>query len=143
MASLGIRHSCAPAEVLRASQGGFHPKSAQRAKTAVLTASTWNVRSMVDTEGPVEVSSQTSNNQRGETRKVDQIVFELTRYGVSVGALQETKWFGDAVYEMNGSVLLTAGRPTPVDGVPIQRGEGVALVLLGSALVAWRRGSKQ
>ena len=95
---------------------------------------------MVDTEGPVEVSSQTSNNQRGETRKVDQIIFELTQYGVSVGALQETKWFGDAVYEMNGSVLLTAGRPTPAVGVPIQRGEGAALVLLGSALVVWRRG---
>ena len=55
MTSLGIRHSCAPAEVLRASQGDFHPKSAQRAKTTVLTASTWNVHSMVDTEGPVEV----------------------------------------------------------------------------------------
>ena len=50
-----VCHSCAPVEVLRASQGDFHPKSAQRAKTAVLTVSTWNVRSMVDTEGPVEV----------------------------------------------------------------------------------------
>ena len=106
-------------------------------------SSTWNIHSMVDTEGPVEVSSQISNNQRGETRKVDQIVFALVRYGVSVGALQETKWFGEAVYEMNGSVLLTAGRPTPADGVPIWRGEGVALVLLGSALVAWRCGGKQ
>ena len=67
MVSLGIHHSCPPEEVLRASQGDFHLKSAQRAKTAVLTASTWNVRSMVDTEGPVEVSNQTSNNQRGET----------------------------------------------------------------------------
>ena len=143
MVLLGIRHSCAPAEVLRASQGDFHQKSAQRAKIAVLTAGAWNVHSMVDTEGPVEVSSQTSNNQRGETRKGDQIVFELIRYCVSVGALQETKWFGDAVYEMNGSVLLTAGRPILADGVPIQRGEGVTLVLLGSALVAWRCGGKQ
>ena len=143
MASLGIRHCCAPAEVLQASQGDFHQKSTQRAKTAILTASTWNIRSMVDTAGLVEVSSQTSNNQRGQTRKVDQIVFELTRYGVSVGALQETKWFGDAVYEMNGNVLLSAGQPTPADGVPIQRGGGVALVLLGSALVAWRCGGKQ
>ena len=49
MAPLSTRHSCAPAEVLRASQGVFHQKSAQRAKTAVLTASTWNIRSMVDT----------------------------------------------------------------------------------------------
>ena len=80
---------------------------------------------MVDTEGPVEVASQASSNQRGEMQKVEQTVFELTRYGVSVGALQETKWFGDAVYEVNGGVLLAAGRPTLADGVTIQRGEGV------------------
>ena len=49
MAPLSTRHSCAPAEVLRASQGVFHQKSAQRARTAVLTASTWNIHSMVDT----------------------------------------------------------------------------------------------
>ena len=49
MASLGIHHSCATAEVLQASQGDFHQKSAQkRAKTAVLKASTWNICSMVD-----------------------------------------------------------------------------------------------
>ena len=52
MVSLDIRHSYVPAEVLQASQGDFHQKSAQRAKTAVITASTWNIRSMVDTEGP-------------------------------------------------------------------------------------------
>ena len=66
---------------------------------------------MVDTEGPVEVASQ-----RGEDRKVDQIVCELERYDIVVGTLQETKWFGCEVYEMNGSVVLTAGRTTPVRG---------------------------
>ena len=88
-------------------------------------------------------ASQASGNQRGETRKVDQVVFELTRYGVSVCALQETKWFGEAVYEVNGGVLLAAGRPTPADGVSIRRGEGVALVLLGPALAVWKLGGKQ
>ena len=78
VSSLGVCHSCVSAKVLQASQGGFHQKSAQRAKTAVLTASTWNIRSMVDTEGPIAVASQSSDNQRGETCKVDQIVFELT-----------------------------------------------------------------
>ena len=66
MVSLSIRYSCAPAEVLPASQGDSHQKSTQRAKTAVLIASTWNICSMVDTEGPIEVASQSSNNQRGE-----------------------------------------------------------------------------
>jgi len=98
---------------------------------------------MVDTEGPVEVASQRSGGQRGEDRKIDQIVLELRRYNVSVGALQETKWFGDEVYEVNGSVLLTAGRPSPAEGMPVVRGEGVALVLDGLGLAAWKRGGKQ
>ena len=140
MASLNICQSCASAKVLQASQGVYHQKSTQRAKTVVLTASTWNVHSMVDTEGPIEIASQQHSNQRGEDRKIDQIVLELINYGVSVGALQETKWFGDNVHEVHGSVAVTAGRPTPTDGEPIQCGEGVALMLMGSALAAWRCG---
>ena len=61
-------------------------------------------------------------------------------YSVPVGSLQETKWFGDNVYEVHGSVVVTAGIPTPADGEPIQQGEGIALVLMGSALAAWRHG---
>ena len=80
---------------------------------------------------------------RGEDQKIDQILLELMRFGVSVGVLQETKWFGDGVYEVMGSVVLTAGRPTPADGVVVQRGEGVVLVLTGPALAAWMCGGKQ
>ena len=43
---------------------------------------TWNVRSMVDTEGPIEVASR--EGQRGEDRKVDLIDVELKRYDVKV-----------------------------------------------------------
>ena len=57
---------------------------------------------------------------------------------MSVGVLEEIKWFRDAVYEINSGAPLTAGRPTPADGVTIQRGEGVALELLGPAL-AWQQ----
>ena len=57
---------------------------------------TWNVRLMVDTEGPIEVASRWG--QRGEDRKVDLIEMELKRYDVKVAALQETKWFGSEVY---------------------------------------------
>jgi len=46
---------------------------------------------MGDMEGPVEVVSQWADRQR-EDRNVDQIVCELERYDVMVGALQETKW---------------------------------------------------
>ena len=59
------------------------------------------------------------------------------------GLYRRQKWFGDNVYEVQGSVVVTAGRPTPADGEPIQHGERVALVLMGSALVAGRRGGKQ
>ena len=61
---------------------------------------------MVDTEGPVEVASHRADGQRGEDRKVDQIVCELERYDIVVGALQETKLFGREVYKVNGSVVL-------------------------------------
>ena len=44
---------------------------------------------------------------------------------------------------MNDSVILISGRSTPAQAETIQRGEGVALVLRGLALVAWRRGGKQ
>ena len=80
-----------------------------------------------------------SHGQRGEYWKID---LELMRFDVSVGALQEMKWFGDNVYEVIGSVVLTAaaGQPMPAEGVTVQRGEGVALVLMGLALASWIHG---
>ena len=59
---------------------------------------------------------------------------ELSRYGVVVAALQETKWFGDEVYRVDDSVVLIACRPVPGD----KRGEGVAIVLAGPAIRAWK-----
>ena len=55
----------------------------------VWRAGTWNVRLIVDMEGPIEVASQ--RNVRGEDSKVDLVVSELARYDVVIGALQETK----------------------------------------------------
>ena len=43
---------------------------------------------------------------------------ELERYDFVVGALQETKWFGCEMYEVNGSMVLTAGQTTPAQGEP-------------------------
>ena len=63
--------------------------------------------------------------------KTDQIVSELRRFNVSVGALQETKWFANEVYEVNGNIMLAAGQPSPAEGASVIRGEGVALVLDG------------
>ena len=137
MVPLGTYQACSHAENLQNSQGRFSAQRARRTKLC-MQIGTWNVWSMVDTEGSLEVASQRSDGQGGEDRKVDQIVCELARYDVLVGALQQTKWFGCEVYEVDGSVILTAGRATPTQEESVQRGEGVALVLRGLAVSAWR-----
>ncbi len=68
---------------------------------------------------------------------------ELSRYDVVVGALQETRWFSCGTYEVGDSMVLTSGRSTPGEGQTVQRGEGVALVLRGPALAAWKLGGQQ
>ena len=51
---------------------------------------TWNVCSMVDTEGPTEVASRWG--KRGDDRKVDLIEMELKRYDVKVaGCIEENQ----------------------------------------------------
>ena len=64
---------CSPAEDLQPSQGvrNAHVNKANR-KSIFMKFGTWNVRSMVDTEGPIEVASQ--HSQHGEDRKVDEVV---------------------------------------------------------------------
>ena len=83
---------------------------------------TWNVRSMVDTAGCVEVASRHAG--RGEDCKVDLVISEQARYVIVVGSLQETKWFGNEVYEVADSVVLTSGRRTPMHGDRQQRRGG-------------------
>ena len=73
---------------------------------------------------------------------MDQVVGELNRYKVDVAALQEKTWFGCGVYEVGESVVLATGRHVPSDGVVKQRGEGVAVVLSGVAVSAWKDAGK-
>ena len=61
-------------------------------------------------------------------------------YGVSLGALQETKCFGGDVYEVHGHVVVTVGGPILADDEPIQQGVGDALMLMSSVQAAWRWG---
>ena len=60
-----------------------------------------------------------------------------------MAGLQETKWFGDKEYRVGDSILLISGREVPSLGRSHQRGEGVALVLLGPAIIAWRNSCSQ
>ena len=57
-----------------------------------------------------------------------------------MAVLQETKWFGEAVYSVGESGMLTAGRAVPGMRVINQRGEGVAIVMSGPAIGTWKSG---
>ena len=101
----------------------------------------WNVRSLLDVEGSVETARQANDlHVVTDERKIDQVISELGRYKIDVAALQETKWFGEAVYRVGESVVLAAGRAVPGIGAVKQRGEGVAIVLSGPAIGAWKSG---
>ena len=143
MAPLRSPLVCPPAESLRGSRAN---DSAFRAKSGACVdwyAGTWNVRSLLDNEGSIETARQGSERDGNEDRRIDLVLRELGRYGIKVAALQETKWFGNAEYHVGRSVVLSAGRPTPGTGKPRQRGEGVAIVLTGEAVTAWKAGGEQ
>ncbi len=87
MAPLGMRNVCTPAEALQTSQGRNRFAQSMRR----LKLGTWNVRSMVDAEGSVEVASQWADGQRGEERKVDVICSVCGRNFVWPGDLKRHK----------------------------------------------------
>ena len=71
MVSPGTYQGFSPAEVLQTSQGRKSvAHRLRKANRAFMRVGTWNIRSMVDTEGPIEVASQRFDGQRGEDRKV-------------------------------------------------------------------------
>lgn len=147
MASLGSSLAHPPAEDLQPSRVK-KSKAAQRAKSKSSTwfLGSWNVRSLLDCDGSVETARQRSEAGAGlsvDIRKIDQVIRELERYQISVAALQETKWYNNAMYKVKDSIVLAAGRPTPSDRQPNKRGEGVAIVLRGTAVSAWKKGGKQ
>ena len=71
-------------------------------------------------------------------RKLDLLVSELRRYGVSVAAIQETKWFGRDVWQADKHTFLHSGRRLPKDGEPAVRNEGVGILLDERATAAWK-----
>ena len=130
--------ACAPAGELRSPQARYF-KPAFKAKNHLLwRLGSWNVRSLLDAEGPVETARQGRDTVDGEDRRIDLVIRELARYNIKVAALQETKWMGNGVYQVGSSTVLASGRPVPGPGEPLQRGEGVAIVLCGPAVGAWQ-----
>ena len=70
------------------------------------------------------------------------MVRELDRYGVIVAALQESKWMGSNMYQVDESVVFATGQQVLGPGEPLHRGEDVALVLNGPAMGAWQEEGK-
>lgn len=112
-----------------------------------LFVATWNVQSLVERYGGdrrVCRSRPDKSGKAGVDRKLDLLVKELKRYRVSVAAVQETRWFGNDVWESQGCTMLHSGRPLPTyngDGKN-QRNEGVGIILDGRATEAWKAGGE-
>ena len=71
-------------------------------------------------------------------RKLDFLVKELRRPGVSVAGIQETKWFGKDTWTVDGYTLLHTGRTLPDEGDSSVRNEGGDILLDRHAAVAWK-----
>ncbi len=112
-------------------------RSARR--TGEVRVASWNVRSLVESEGSVDTAAASGNVV--EDRKIVRVAHDLQKYGIDIAGLQETHWFGDGTYKVLDRVILTSGRPSPsADCVSRRRGEGVALALSPFAAEAWRAG---
>ena len=96
----------------------------------------WNLHSLVESEGSVATASTKRGIQ--VDRKVNLLVGELRRLDISIVGISEIKWFGEGVYEVDGLVLVHSGRPVPADGEPVQRYEGVGILLNSTMATAWR-----
>ena len=106
----------------------------------MLHLGTWNVRSLLESEGPVETAHQRSEIREAEDRRIDLVIRELKRYNIKIAGIQETKWFGSSVYQVGESIVLAAGRPTPGSTEVKHRGEGVGIALMGSTVNSWKAG---
>ena len=62
-------------------------------------------------------------------RKLDFLIRELKRFDVTIASIQETKWFGQDVWTVDGCTLLHPGHNLPGDGELFLRNEGVGIVL--------------
>ena len=124
----------------------------QRAKgfRQSLVIGSWNVRTLVESSGDERICRKrtagrgTQNESLGVVdRKLDLVVRELKRFGVSVAGIQESKWFGSDVWRAGEYTFLHSGRPLPSDSDRATRNEGVGIALDEKASAAWRNAGEQ
>ena len=88
MAALSACQSCSPAEDLHTSQGEPSFCAHRAGSKRDFSMCTWNVRTLLDVDRPVETAKQNGEVGIMDERKIDQVVSELLdRYRVVVGAL--------------------------------------------------------
>ena len=101
---------------------------------------TWNVRTLVENAGDERIQrrrpQKALSNPQAIDRKLDLLMRELRQYSVSVGANQETKWFGSDIWQAKGYTFLHSGRPMPSDHENAIRREGVGFALDEKATAA-------
>lgn len=119
-------------------------------KRRIFSFASWNVRTLVESAGGdrriCRSRPQSSTPTTGDStdpflvdRKLDLLVKELVRNGVSVAGIQETKWFGCDIWKTASHTFLHSGRTVPSGDEPAIRREGVGIVLDKEATEAWRQ----
>ena len=113
-----------------------------------LVVATWNVRTLVECSGDEQICRKqlmgvakhgNHSDKPGKIdRKIDLLMGELRKYGVSVAGIQETKWFGMDVWPVGRYTFLHSGCPLPGDQERASRNEGVGIALDEKATVAWK-----
>ena len=100
-------------------------------KAPKLSLGCWNMRTLVESDGSIETAvARKSSRGVAVDKKASLMVMEFKKYRVNVVGISETKWFGSAVYSVDGLVILHSGRQVPADGNKTLRNEGVAVIVL-------------
>ena len=73
MASLSSYHECFPAEALYTSLGerSFHVHSASQVQRSSVWVLAWNVRTLLDVEGPIKTARQRDDMQVADEQNQD------------------------------------------------------------------------
>ena len=128
---------------------GFNLALGRSLHSGCISFATWNVRTLVKNTGDdrricrvrpnPKVCHLPSDGPHCVDRKLDLLVNELKKLNVAIAGMQETKWFGQDVWNADGYTLLHSGRTLPGDGESLLRNKGVGIVLDWYATVAWKK----
>ena len=95
-----------------------------------LNVGCWIIRTLVESDGSI-ATGMSRQGGRGVAvdRKAMLLVQEIRKFRMSVVGISETKWFGSAVYDVDGFLILYSGRRVPGKGEKVERNEGVGIVI--------------